>query len=103
MFASPYLGANDMVVVLRPATSPTGQWFEEQVDVAADYRRAFGDPPENPAQLALEADTDNTHTSSRAEIAGLTFVPRSAVAEANQAAPTRASPLAPAPSSSRRV
>jgi hypothetical protein len=84
MFESPYLGANDMVKILRPASSPTGEWFEEQVDIAADYRKAFGEQPENPTQIAIEADTDNTHAASRAEVADLAFVPRSALAEANR-------------------
>lgn len=83
-FASPYLGAADMVEILRPASSPTGEWFEEHVDIAADYRKAFGDEPENPIQIGIEADTDNTHSASRAEIADLAFVSRNALAEANR-------------------
>jgi hypothetical protein len=47
------------------------------VDLAADYRQAFGEEPPNPAQIAIQADTDNTQSTSRASVAGLTFVPRS--------------------------
>jgi hypothetical protein len=77
---SPYLGSAGFVRVLRPADSPTGQWFEEQVDLAADYRRAFGDEPPNPTQIAIQADTDNTGSASRALVADLEFVPRAAAA-----------------------
>jgi hypothetical protein len=87
MFESPYLGAADMVQILRPASSPTGEWFEEQVDIAADYRKAFGEKPENPSQIAIEADTDNTGSASRAQIADLTFVPGSALVEDNRNGP----------------
>ncbi len=81
---SPYLGAAGMIKILRPADSPTGQWFEERVDVAADYRQAFGDQPQDPTQIAVEADTDDTHSASRAEVAGLAFVARGAVAAAGE-------------------
>lgn len=97
-FASPYLGANDMVEILRPATSPTGEWFEEQVDIAADYRKAFGDQPEHPSQIGIEADTDNTHKASRAKIADLAFVPRSAASPTSQESPGSGAPASPTPS-----
>jgi hypothetical protein len=81
---SPYLGSAGVIKVLRPADSPTGVWFEERVDLAADYREAFGEEPPDPTQLAIQADTDNTHSSSRAYIADLAFVPREAAAAAAQ-------------------
>jgi hypothetical protein len=71
---SPYLGSAGMTKVLRPADDPPGVWFEEQVDLAADYRAAFGEEPPDPTQLAIQADTDNTHSASRAYIADLAFV-----------------------------
>ncbi len=83
MVKSPYLGDAGMIKILRPAASPTGRWFEERVDVAADYRQAFGEEPQDPSQIAVEADTDDTHSASRAEVAGLAFVARGAVAAAN--------------------
>jgi len=83
MVESPYFGAAGMIKVLRPTSSPTGAWFEEQVDITADYRQAFGEKSQNPSQIAIGADTDDTHSTSRAEVAGLAFVARSALAEAN--------------------
>ena len=77
---SPYLGSAGFVRVLRPADSPTGQWFEEQVDLAADYRQAFDEDPPDPTQIAIQADTDNTGSASRALVADLEFVPRAAAA-----------------------
>jgi Protein of unknown function (DUF3047) len=71
---SPYMGSAGMIKVLRPADSPTGEWFDERVDLAADYREAFGEEPPDPAQLAIQADTDNTHSASRAAVADLAFV-----------------------------
>ena len=77
---SPYLGSAGTIKVLRPADSPTGEWFEEQVDLAADYREAFGEDPPNPTQVAIQADTDNTRSASRAAIADLAFLSREEVA-----------------------
>jgi Protein of unknown function (DUF3047) len=74
---SPYLGSAGFIRVLRPADSPSDEWFTEQVDLAADYRQAFGEEPPDPTQIAIQADTDNTQSTSRASVADLTFVPRS--------------------------
>jgi Protein of unknown function (DUF3047) len=76
--ASPYLGDAGFMRVLRPASSPSGQWFSEQVDLAADYRRAFGEEPPDPTQVAIQADTDDTQSASRAFVADLRFAPRRA-------------------------
>ena len=76
-----------VIKVLRPADSPTGEWLEERVDLAADYRAAFGEAPSDPSQLAIQADTDNTDSTSRALVADLAFVPRNAAAAA-RATPT---------------
>jgi hypothetical protein len=66
--------------VLRPADSPTGQWFEERVDIAQDYREAFGEDPPDPTQVAISADTDDTGSTSRGFVADLAFVGRDAAA-----------------------
>ena len=73
---SPHLGSAGLMRVLRPADSPTGQWFTEQVDLAADYRLAFGEEPPDPTQIAIQADTDDTQSASRALVADLAFAPR---------------------------
>lgn len=78
--ASPHLGSAGFMRVLRPAESPTGEWFEERVDLAADYREAFGEDPPDPAQIAISADTDDTGSSSRGFVARLSFVGRGAAA-----------------------
>jgi hypothetical protein len=72
---SPYLGAAGFMRILRPADSPTDTWFAEQVDLAADYRQAFGEAPPDPAQIAIQADTDDTGSASRAWVADLVFAP----------------------------
>ncbi|MGH6884726.1 MAG: DUF3047 domain-containing protein [Geminicoccales bacterium] len=73
---SPYLGSAGLTRVLRPANTPTGRWFTERVDLAADYRLAFGEEPPNPTQIAIQADTDDTRSASRAFVADLAFASR---------------------------
>ena len=73
---SPHLGSAGFMRVLRPADSPTGQWFEERVDLAQDYRLKFGEDPSDPVQLAISADTDNTSSSSRGFVKDFTFLGR---------------------------
>ena len=92
---SPYMGSAGVIKVLRPGDSPTGVWLEERVDLAVDYREAFDEEPPDPTQLAIQADTDNTHSKSRAYIADLAFVPREAAATATQ---DGSGPDAPQPS-----
>jgi hypothetical protein len=79
---SPHLGSAGLVRVLRPADSPTGTWFEERVDLAADYRRAFGEEPPDPVQIAISADTDDTRSTARGLIADIAFVPADATTAA---------------------
>jgi hypothetical protein len=68
--ASPHLRSAGAMRVLRPANSPTGKWFEERVDLVADYREAFGEEPPDPAQIAISADTDDTRSTSRGSSPG---------------------------------
>lgn len=65
---SPYLGMRGKTVVLRNAG--TGN-YREDVDLARDYRRAFGGEVGALVGLAVSADSDDTDGAIRARIAGL--------------------------------
>lgn len=65
-------------IVVRTEADPSGQWFTEARDVAADFRRAFGDEsPDTPALMTVivAADADNTGASTVAHVADLRFSP----------------------------
>lgn len=68
MLNSPYLGPRGKTVILRPAG--TGA-HRENVDLAADYRRAFGGVPGALVGLAVSADSDDTNSRIRARVSGL--------------------------------
>jgi hypothetical protein len=56
---SPYTGSMMMFLKEKGAVK-VGQWVEEEADVLADYRRAFGKDPPRVASLAVMNDSDNT-------------------------------------------
>lgn len=68
IIGSPYAPGQGVTVALRQAG--TGA-HSEQVDLARDFRRAFGVEPGALVGLAVSADSDDTGTSIRAAIGAL--------------------------------
>ena len=71
--ANPHIGAGSRMIVLRPGNTPAGRWFTERVDLAGDFRRAFGYVPGAARILAIAGDAEDTHVASLALISGLRF------------------------------
>lgn len=71
--ANPHLDGQGTLIVLRRGTEKTGQWFMENIDFVADFRRAFGYSPPPPMYLAISSDSDDTAGRSRGLIADLVF------------------------------
>ncbi|MGH1479591.1 MAG: DUF3047 domain-containing protein [Geminicoccales bacterium] len=71
---SPHLGESGMMKILRPASTPSHQWFRERIDIAKDYRAVFGSLPPNPLYIGVSADTDDTSSSSKGVITDLEFL-----------------------------
>ena len=65
---TPYLGARGRTVAMRPAGAGAAS---EEIDLAADYARAFGAAPEALVGLAVSADSDDTDGRIVARIEGL--------------------------------
>lgn len=70
---SPHLGNSGMMKTLRAAATPSGQWFSENINIAADYQQAFGKPAPNPLYIAIGADTDDTESTARGIVMDLDF------------------------------
>ncbi|GAB4483470.1 MAG: hypothetical protein OHK006_04510 [Thermodesulfovibrionales bacterium] len=64
-YPNPY-AAEAMMVPLEAGDEKAGQWVDEEVDIRADYRRAFGHDPPPSAGLAVMSDSDNTGGSATA-------------------------------------
>jgi hypothetical protein len=63
IITSPYTDRSKMVV-LESGPAKAGQWVDEEIDILADYRAAFGKDPPKKARLAVMNDSDNTGESS---------------------------------------
>lgn len=78
MMPNPFMKEGDGVLVIRrasmvasPEASPAPEWQRETVDLAADYRSAFGEDPPPISVVAVSADTDDTGAESLAHIRAL--------------------------------
>jgi hypothetical protein len=56
------------MIPLRQGKEQVGKWLEEEVDIIADYERAFGEKPPPMASLAIMNDSDNTGESAASYI-----------------------------------
>ncbi|MDA7423888.1 DUF3047 domain-containing protein [Thalassococcus lentus] len=65
---SPYLGARGKTVVLRPSGNGNAN---ENVDLAKDFKRAFGGQAPALVGLAVSGDSDDTNSRIMASISGL--------------------------------
>jgi hypothetical protein len=66
---NPYAPRDGAIIILRGPEAPLGTWLPEAVDVAADYKAAFGEAAPAVTHLALSADTDDRGGLAVARIA----------------------------------
>jgi hypothetical protein len=66
--------------VLRSGPQDLNQWLTERRNVYEDYRRAFGEDPEDPRAIALSIDTNDTRSEAEALIGRISFTSESASA-----------------------
>lgn len=74
-FPSPWMAGLGQVRVLRPATAAMGTWFDEQVDLTAEWAAAFGGPKPPLQEIAIGCDADDTRTAVRAAVERIAFGP----------------------------
>ena len=60
-------------IVLRSGPEELNQWLTERRNVYEDYRKVFGEDPEDPRAIALSIDTNDTHTVAEALISRIMF------------------------------
>jgi hypothetical protein len=56
---SPYTD-KAVMVLLEKGASKAGTWVDEEIDIPADYRKAFAEEPPARARIAIMNDSDNT-------------------------------------------
>lgn len=69
--ASPQMAGRGQMLVLRPASSPTGSWQSESVDLRADFRRVFGREAGPLVGVAVSTDSDDSRTVTEARLTDL--------------------------------
>ncbi|MCB2053252.1 MAG: DUF3047 domain-containing protein [Geminicoccaceae bacterium] len=77
-FDNPWLEGVGKYRILRGPEAELGTWYDEHVDLEADFRQAFGEPitaKTGPYQLAISADGDDTGATLRAAVADIRFGP----------------------------
>jgi Protein of unknown function (DUF3047) len=60
-------------VVVRSGDTGLGKWLTEQRNVLEDYRRIYGEAPDNPDAVAIGIDSDDTKSSAEAYIGTILF------------------------------
>lgn len=71
--ASPQLDSAGMMRILRPSGSAHGVWFNEVVDLRAEFEAAFGYPAPAAIEVAVSGDSDDTQSRSSGLIGDLRF------------------------------
>jgi len=69
-WANPHAATSHMIALARGAL---GTWREEEVDVLADYRAAFGREPTRLTGIGVMSDSDNSCQHGAASFAGFEF------------------------------
>jgi hypothetical protein len=60
-------------VIVRSGTAEAGHWVTERRNVAEDFRRIYGEEPEDAGAVALSIDTNDTRSSADAFIGPIVF------------------------------
>ncbi len=61
--------------ILRSGSENLGRWLTERRNVVDDYRRVYGErPEESPKVIAISIDTNDTHSSATTLIGPIAFI-----------------------------
>jgi hypothetical protein len=63
-------------VVVRSGSSDLNKWVTETRNVVEDFKRIYGEPPEDPAVLSVSIDSNDTNTTAEAMIGTIRFKSR---------------------------
>jgi hypothetical protein len=60
-------------VVVRSGPAELGQWRTERRNVREDYKKIYGEEPENPGAISVAINTNNTHSTAEAFVGAIAF------------------------------
>jgi hypothetical protein len=62
-------------VVVRSGPADVGKWVSERRNVAEDFRKIYGEAPDDPAGLSISIDSNDTGSMSESFVGPLAFGP----------------------------
>jgi hypothetical protein len=72
MVQNPYTRGSGVYIIQRSASTATGSWLSEEVDLRTDFARAFGGEAGVLVGVAVASDSDDTRSRNVAAISDLT-------------------------------
>ncbi len=63
-------------VIVRSGSAELGRWFTERRNVVDDFKKIYGEAPENPGAVSIAIDSDDTHSTAEAYFGAISFTKR---------------------------
>jgi len=60
-------------VVVRSGPADLGKWVIEQRNVREDFRKIYGEEPDNPAAISISIDSNDTHSTAESFVGAIVF------------------------------
>jgi DUF3047 family protein len=60
-------------VVVRSGAADLGKWFTERRNVIEDFRKIYGEEPENPEALSIAIDSNDTNSTAESVVGTVLF------------------------------
>ncbi len=60
-------------VVVRSGPGELGKWLTERRNVVEDYRKIYGEEPDNPGAVSIAIDSDDTHSTAESFFGAIVF------------------------------
>jgi len=60
-------------IVVRSGPGELGTWVTEQRNVRDDFKRVYGEDPDQPAAVSISIDTNDTHSVAEAFVGAIVF------------------------------
>ena len=60
-------------IVVRSGTADAGKWFTERRNVREDFKKIYGEEPDNPGAISIAIDSDDTKSTAEAYFGAISF------------------------------
>lgn len=60
-------------IVVRSGAAELGRWLTERRDVVEDFRKIYGEAPDEPAAVSMGVDSNDTHSTAESYVGEILF------------------------------